>query len=163
MRADGTWAGIKPVYIAPLLSDTSNKADASALAYFLSIFRADRRRRRNTRADKTELPGDDGRRGSPQRMSGRGSKICVSTTSGTASPRDSWSVASTTTASPPYSATPLTGFGHASRITPGYAHVTWAAMVAAVKVLDRPAVQAHVCGSRSGKSLTNALVVRRVG
>lgn len=34
--------------------------------------------------------------------------------------------------------TPLTGFGYASRITPGYAHATWEAMVAAVASLEYP-------------------------
>ncbi|GAC1446849.1 MAG: hypothetical protein NVSMB56_09500 [Pyrinomonadaceae bacterium] len=34
--------------------------------------------------------------------------------------------------------TPLTGFGFASRITPGYAHATWDAMVAAVESLEQP-------------------------
>ena len=34
--------------------------------------------------------------------------------------------------------TPLTGFGFASRITPGYAHATWEAMVAAVESLEHP-------------------------
>ena len=35
-------------------------------------------------------------------------------------------------------AMPLTGFGHASRITLGYAHATWEAMVAAVESLEQP-------------------------
>jgi hypothetical protein len=34
--------------------------------------------------------------------------------------------------------TPITGFGYASRIAPGYAHATWDAMVAAVESLKRP-------------------------
>jgi integrase len=34
--------------------------------------------------------------------------------------------------------TPVTGFGYALRITPGYAHATWDAMVAAVESLERP-------------------------
>ena len=33
---------------------------------------------------------------------------------------------------------PVTGFGYASRITPGYAHVTWEAMVEAVESLEYP-------------------------
>ena len=33
-------------------------------------------------------------------------------------------------------AMPVTGFGHASRITPGYTHVTWEAMVEAVETLE---------------------------
>lgn len=36
-------------------------------------------------------------------------------------------------------AMPVTGFGHASRITPGYAHATWEAMVEAVETLEYPA------------------------
>ena len=36
-------------------------------------------------------------------------------------------------------AMPVTGFGHASRITPGYAHATWDAMVEAVESLEYPA------------------------
>jgi integrase/recombinase XerD len=36
-------------------------------------------------------------------------------------------------------AAPVTGFGHASRITPGYAHATWEAMVEAVESLEYPA------------------------
>ncbi|HKP37584.1 MAG TPA: tyrosine-type recombinase/integrase [Pyrinomonadaceae bacterium] len=35
-------------------------------------------------------------------------------------------------------ATPMTGFGYASRMTPGYAHATWEAMVEAVKSLEKP-------------------------
>ncbi|HEY0349162.1 MAG TPA: tyrosine-type recombinase/integrase, partial [Pyrinomonadaceae bacterium] len=35
-------------------------------------------------------------------------------------------------------ATPIAGFGYASRMTPGYAHATWEAMVDAVKTLDLP-------------------------
>ncbi|MGB9178894.1 MAG: tyrosine-type recombinase/integrase [Pyrinomonadaceae bacterium] len=34
---------------------------------------------------------------------------------------------------------PVTGFGYASRITPGYAHATWEAMVEAVETLEYPA------------------------
>lgn len=36
-------------------------------------------------------------------------------------------------------AMPVTGFGYASRITPGYAHATWEAMVEAVESLEYPA------------------------
>jgi integrase len=36
-------------------------------------------------------------------------------------------------------AAPVSGFGHASRITPGYAHATWEAMVEAVESLEYPA------------------------
>ena len=34
---------------------------------------------------------------------------------------------------------PVTDFGHASRITPRYAHATWEAMVEAVEALEYPA------------------------
>jgi integrase len=41
--------------------------------------------------------------------------------------------------------TPLTGFGFASRITPGYAHATWDAMVAAVESLEhQPALKPNM-------------------
>jgi integrase len=35
-------------------------------------------------------------------------------------------------------ATPMTGFGYASRMTPGYAHATWETMVEAVARLEKP-------------------------
>src|SRR5260370_6824421 len=35
-------------------------------------------------------------------------------------------------------ATPMTGFGYASRMTPGYAHATWESMVEAVARLEKP-------------------------
>lgn len=35
-------------------------------------------------------------------------------------------------------ATPMTGFGYASRMTPGYAHATWEAMVEGVAKLEQP-------------------------
>ena len=35
-------------------------------------------------------------------------------------------------------ATPMTGFGAASRMTPGYAHATWDMMVTAVSMLEQP-------------------------
>ena len=35
-------------------------------------------------------------------------------------------------------ATPMTGFGAASRMTPGYAHATWETMVMAVAMLEQP-------------------------
>ncbi|HSE26558.1 MAG TPA: tyrosine-type recombinase/integrase [Pyrinomonadaceae bacterium] len=34
--------------------------------------------------------------------------------------------------------TPMTGFGAASRMTPGYAHATWDMMVTAVAMLEQP-------------------------
>jgi integrase len=37
-------------------------------------------------------------------------------------------------------ATPMTGFGYASRMTPGYAHATWETMVTAVATLEEPLV-----------------------
>jgi hypothetical protein len=62
-------------------------------------------------------------------------------------------------------AMPLTGFGHASRITPGYAHATWEAMVAAVKSLEKPVPKRrqNVFGSRSGKILANRAEERKAG
>jgi len=62
-------------------------------------------------------------------------------------------------------AMPLTGFGHASRITPGYAHATWEAMVAAVESLEHPVPkqQQQVFGSESGKILANEAEERKVG
>ena len=61
-------------------------------------------------------------------------------------------------------ATPLSGFGHASRITPGYAHATWDAMVAAVESLDQPVPQRHqIFGSKSGKILANGSEERKAG
>jgi len=35
-------------------------------------------------------------------------------------------------------ATPMTGFGAASRMTPGYAHATWDTMADAVTKLEKP-------------------------
>jgi integrase len=35
-------------------------------------------------------------------------------------------------------ATPMTGFGYSSRMTPGYAHATWGAMVEGVATLEQP-------------------------
>ena len=62
-------------------------------------------------------------------------------------------------------AMPLTGFGHASRITPGYAHATWEAMVAAVESLEQPVSkqQQQVFGLESGKILANQADERKVG
>jgi len=60
---------------------------------------------------------------------------------------------------------PLSGFGHAARITPGYAHTTWKAMVAAVESLEHP-VQNRlqgVLGSESGKILANGEEARKAG
>lgn len=59
-------------------------------------------------------------------------------------------------------AMPLTGFGHASRITPGYTHVTWEAMVIAVGSLEKP-IPRQIFSSRSGKSLANQSEERKVG
>lgn len=60
---------------------------------------------------------------------------------------------------------PLTGSGHASRFTPGYAHATWEAMVAAVESLEQsvPKQLQQVFGSESGKSLANQADERKVG
>jgi integrase len=56
--------------------------------------------------------------------------------------------------------TPMTGFGYASRITPGYAHATWDTMVAAVGTLehDSPLKQAASAGN-----LRRVDQIRKVG
>ncbi len=60
--------------------------------------------------------------------------------------------------------TPLTGFGHASRITPGYAHVTWQTMVLAVEALEQPAPQPQtIFNEESGKILANDEERRKAG
>ena len=49
-------------------------------------------------------------------------------------------------------ATSFSGFGYASRITPGYAHATWDAMVAAIESLEQPVPQRQqMFGARYGK------------
>lgn len=61
-------------------------------------------------------------------------------------------------------AMPLTGFGHASRITPGYAHATWEAMTVAVESLEQPlSTPQQPLGEKSGKSLANQMDERKVG
>ncbi len=62
-------------------------------------------------------------------------------------------------------AMPLSGFGHASRITPGYAHATWEAMVAAVESLDHPVPKQgqQVLRLEAGKILANEAEERKVG
>jgi hypothetical protein len=52
-------------------------------------------------------------------------------------------------------AMPEEGFGHESRITPGYAQATWEAMVRAVESLEYPASEITVFGRQSGKSRKN--------
>jgi integrase len=47
---------------------------------------------------------------------------------------------------------PVSGFGYASRITPGYAHATWEAMARAVESLEYPPAFPSVFQSQSGKS-----------
>ena len=47
---------------------------------------------------------------------------------------------------------PVSGFGHESRITPGYAHATWGAMVRAVENLEHPPALPTTFQSQSGKS-----------
>ncbi len=49
-------------------------------------------------------------------------------------------------------ARPVSGFGHESRITPGYAHATWEAMQRAVESLEYSPTEIVVFGSQSGKS-----------
>ncbi|MDT5122199.1 MAG: integrase/recombinase XerD [Acidobacteriota bacterium] len=51
-------------------------------------------------------------------------------------------------------AQPVQGFGFASRITPGYAHVTWDAMRRAVDFLQHPP-EAHEFEQKSSKSRAN--------
>ena len=52
--------------------------------------------------------------------------------------------------------TPVTGFGYASRITPGYAHVTWEAMARAVETLEAEPPKLNVFQPQSGKSQASA-------
>ena len=47
---------------------------------------------------------------------------------------------------------PSEGFGHESRITPGYAQATWQAMVRAVESLEFAPAEIIVFGTQSGKS-----------
>jgi integrase len=49
---------------------------------------------------------------------------------------------------------PLQGFGHASRITPGYAHATYDAMRRAVDALEYPAAES-VFEQKSSKNRAN--------
>lgn len=52
------------------------------------------------------------------------------------------------------------GFGHASRITPGYTQATWEAMVRAVESLEYSPEEITVFGRRSDKSRTNGFEQR---
>jgi integrase len=52
-------------------------------------------------------------------------------------------------------ARPVSGFGHESRVTPGYAHATWEAMQRAVESLEYSPTEIVVFGSQSGKSQAN--------
>jgi hypothetical protein len=47
------------------------------------------------------------------------------------------------------------GFGHASRITPGYTQATWEAMVRAVKSLEYPPEEIMIFGRAADKIGTN--------
>src|SRR6266496_2213801 len=47
-------------------------------------------------------------------------------------------------------ATPMTGFGAASRMTPGYAHATWDTMVTAVAALEQPLPPNHISFAVAG-------------
>ena len=61
-------------------------------------------------------------------------------------------------------AVPLSGFGYASRITPGYAHATWEAMVSAVASLEQPVpYRQQIFGPGSGKILANAAEKSQAG
>ena len=60
--------------------------------------------------------------------------------------------------------TPVTGFGYASRITPGYAHATWDAMVAAVESLEHQAsLKRNVFAAESATSQMKASEARKAG
>lgn len=50
---------------------------------------------------------------------------------------------------------PTEGFGHESRITPGYAQATWESMVYAVESLELPPMSGSVFQKQSGKSQAN--------
>jgi integrase len=50
---------------------------------------------------------------------------------------------------------PTQGFGHESRITPGYAQATWESMVYAVESLEHPPMRGSVFHKQSGKSQAN--------
>jgi integrase len=52
-------------------------------------------------------------------------------------------------------AQPVQGFGHESRITPGYSHTTWEAMARAVESLEYEPAEIIVFGSRSSKNRAN--------
>jgi len=61
-------------------------------------------------------------------------------------------------------ATPLSGFGHMSRMTPGYAHVTWEVMVAAVEALEHPAtLNQNKFANASGENQPPADETRKAG
>jgi hypothetical protein len=53
-------------------------------------------------------------------------------------------------------AAPVSGFGHASRITPGYVHATWEAMVKGVESLEHPPATPTVFRQQSGKGQANS-------
>ena len=60
--------------------------------------------------------------------------------------------------------TPLTGFGFASRLTPGYAHATWDAMVAAVESLEHPSsLKLNVFAAEAVNNQPKADETRKVG
>src|SRR5205085_7998908 len=51
---------------------------------------------------------------------------------------------------------PVSGFGHESRVTPGYAHATWETMVRAVESLEHPPAAPTVFQPQSGKNQANS-------
>jgi len=59
-------------------------------------------------------------------------------------------------------ATPMTGFGGASRMTPGYAHATWDAMVEGVAKLEQPSPLKQISFAEAG-SIPKKEQARRVG
>ena len=58
--------------------------------------------------------------------------------------------------------TPMTGFGAASRMTPGYAHATWDAMVEGVAKLEQPSPLKQI-GFAAGGSVPKKQQERKVG
>ena len=59
-------------------------------------------------------------------------------------------------------ATPMTGFGYASRMTPGYAHATWDVMVEGVAKLEQPSPLKQISFAAAG-SMPKKQQERKVG
>ncbi len=58
---------------------------------------------------------------------------------------------------------PTEGFGHESRITPGYAQATWQAMVRAIERLEFAPAEITVFQAQSGKSQANEVETKSAG